>query len=109
MFEIYTISNFDREFKKLAKKYPSIIVDLQILIRELAENPFQGDPLGKDCYKVRMAITSKNKGKSGGSRIITYVKIVNKSVTLLSIYDKSAQNDIADAFLIQLLEDNQLL
>ncbi|WP_254412035.1 type II toxin-antitoxin system RelE family toxin [Dyadobacter diqingensis] len=109
MFDIYTISNFDREFKKLAKKYPSIILDLQILIGKLAENPFQGDPLGKDCYKVRMAITSKNKGKSGGSRVITCVKIANQSVTLLSVYDKSSQDDIPDAFLIQLLEANYLL
>lgn len=51
MFDIYTISNFDREFKKLAKKYPSIILDLQILIGKLAENPFQGDPLVKIAIK----------------------------------------------------------
>jgi hypothetical protein len=29
------------------------------------ENPTQGTPLGKDCYKIRMAISSKNKGKNG--------------------------------------------
>lgn len=56
-----------------------------------------------------MAISSKNRGKSGGSRIITCVKILNKSITLLSIYDKSDQNNISDSHLVSLLEDNDLL
>ena len=74
MFEIYTISNFDREFKKLSKKYPSIVSDFKILLKTLEDQPFQGSPIGKDCYKIRMAISSKNRGKSGGSRVITCVK-----------------------------------
>ncbi|MDZ7880865.1 MAG: type II toxin-antitoxin system RelE/ParE family toxin [Saprospiraceae bacterium] len=55
-----------------------------------------GKPLGKDCYKIRMAISSKNKGKSGGARVITCVKIVDDTLYLLSIYDKSEQEDIPD-------------
>lgn len=109
MFEIYTISNFDREFKKLSKKYPSIVSDFKILLKTLEDQPFQGSPIGKDCYKIRMAISSKNRGKSGGSRVITCVKILNNSITLLSIYDKSDQNNISDNHLISLLEDNDLL
>ena len=53
-------------------------------------------PLGKDCYKVRMAISSKNQGKSGGARVITCVKIVDDTLYLLSIYDKSEQENIPD-------------
>lgn len=109
MFEIYTISNFDRELKKLSKKYPSIISDFKLLLKTLENQPFQGSPIGKDCYKIRMAISSKNRGKSGGSRVITCVKILNNSITLLSIYDKSDQNNISDNHLISLLEDNDLL
>ena len=48
-----------------------------------------GVPIGKGCYKVRMAISSKGKGKSGGARVITYVRIVKKVVVLLTMYDKS--------------------
>lgn len=73
-FEIQSISNFDKELKKLAKKYPSIKQDLIELVEEIIEDPFLGEPLGRDCYKIRMTISSKNKGKSGGSRVITCVK-----------------------------------
>ncbi|WP_310588275.1 hypothetical protein [Dyadobacter sp. CY345] len=66
MFKIFTVKNFDKELKKLLKKYPSLLTDLKKLIKELEEDPYQGILLGKDCYKIRMAISSKNKGKSGG-------------------------------------------
>jgi len=108
-FEILTTPNFDREFKKLAKKYPSIKSDILSLAQSLETNPILGDFLGKDCYKVRMKIASKGKGKSGGSRVITCVKIINEQITLLAIYDKSERSAISDSFLIQLLSDNGLL
>jgi mRNA-degrading endonuclease RelE of RelBE toxin-antitoxin system len=108
-FEIKFISNFDKEIKKLAKKYPSIKQDLMELIEGIIEDPFLGEPLGKDCYKIRMAISSKNKGKSGGSRVITCVKVVKETVFLLSIYDKSEQENIEDGKLKNLLEINDLL
>jgi mRNA-degrading endonuclease RelE of RelBE toxin-antitoxin system len=108
-FEISTVFNFDRELKKLSKKYPSIKADLLELAASLMQNPFQGDGLGRDCYKVRMKISSKNKGKSGGSRIITCVKVVNQKIILLSIYDKSEQSDISNSLLIQLLSENGLI
>ncbi|OOQ60494.1 type II toxin-antitoxin system RelE/ParE family toxin [Mucilaginibacter pedocola] len=108
-FKITTLPNFDRELKALAKKYPSIKLDLLQLINSLSDDPFQGDGLGKDCYKVRMKISSKGKGKSGGSRVITCVKVINEQITLISIYDKSEQADIADKLLQQLLKDAGLL
>jgi len=70
----------------------------------LKENPQQGEALGKDCYKVRIAITSKGKGKSGGSRVIFCLKIVNKTIYLLSIYDKSNRESISDKELDALLK-----
>ncbi len=79
------------------------------LINSLEENPVQGDSLGKDCYKVRMKIASKGKGKSGGSRVITCVKIINEQIKLLSIYDKSEQEAISDNLLIQLLVESGLI
>lgn len=109
MYSVNTLEHFDRELKKLAKKYPSIGTDLKNLVVSLLENPVQGDNLGKDCYKVRMAISAKNRGKSGGARVITCVKITGETITLLSIYDKSAQSDIADGLLQQLLQQNGLL
>jgi hypothetical protein len=75
------------------------------LREELLENPLIGSPLGKDCYKVRMAIGSKNKGKSGGGRIITCVKIVRETIYLLSVYDKGEKEDLDDGELDNLLKN----
>jgi len=102
-FNVYSTGFFDKELKRLAKKYPSVKNDFKALVDSLKEEPKQGQPLGKDCYKVRMAITSKEKGKSGGSRVITCVKIVAGSVFLLSIYDKGDKESISDKELDNLL------
>ena len=95
-FNILTTSLFERKLKHLAKKYLSIASDMEILEKELMQNPTMGDPLGKNCYKVRMAITSKGKGKRAGARIITYIRIVQNTVYLIDIYDKSQQITITD-------------
>jgi hypothetical protein len=103
-FNIYTTDFFDKELKKLSNKYPSLKNDYKALIDFLKKEPKQGQPLGKDCYKIRMAITSKGKGKSDGSRIISCVKIVAASVFLLSIYDKGDKENISDKELDSLLK-----
>lgn len=95
-FSILPTPEFDREAKKLSKKYPSLKKDLADQILFLAKNPTYGEPLGKNCFKIRMAISSKNKGKSGGARIITFVKVVKEIVYLVSIYDKSETDTISD-------------
>jgi mRNA-degrading endonuclease RelE of RelBE toxin-antitoxin system len=92
---------FERELKSLSKKHLSLKSDLLKLTNSLIMDPQQGKPLGNNCYKIRMAISSKNKGKSGGARIITYVKIVEETIYLISIYDKSDTDTIADGELIE--------
>jgi hypothetical protein len=52
-----------------------------------------------------MAIESKNKGKSGGSRVITCVKIVDDTIFLLTVYDKGEQSTIKDKELKMLLKE----
>lgn len=103
-YKIFITDAFEKELKKLLKKYPSLKIDFKILILSLKENPIQGQPLGKDCYKIRMAITSKGKGKSGGSRVISCVKVVASSVFLIAIYDKSEKESINDTDLDALLK-----
>lgn len=102
-FDVVVTDGFKKHAKGIAKKHRSLKSDLNKLIDSLEENPTQGEPLGKDCYKVRMAITSKGKGKSGGSRVITCVKIVNQTAYLLTIYDKSDKESISDKELDELL------
>ncbi len=103
--DIIVTSNFQKKAKRLIKKYHSLKGELADLSKQLIENPDSGTPLGNDCYKIRIAIKSKNKGKSGGARIITSYKIENNIVYLLSIYDKSELNTISDNDLKQLLRE----
>lgn len=102
-FNVVVTDGFKKHAKGIAKKHRSFKSDLNKFIGLLEENPLQGEPLGKDCYKVRMAITSKGKGKSGGSRVITCVKIVNQTAYLLTIYDKSIKENISDKELDELM------
>ena len=60
-FEIISTPPFERELKHLAKKYPSIKKDIALLATELLHNPSLGTAIGFNCYKIRMAITSKRK------------------------------------------------
>lgn len=102
-FNVVVTLGFKKHAKGIAKKHRSLKADITELIDSLEQDPTQGEPLGKDCYKVRMAITSKGKGKSGGSRVITCVKVIEENVYLLSIYDKSDKESISDKELDELL------
>ena len=97
-----TTNDFERAAKRLSKKYPSLAADIRNLKADLIENPYLGISLGDDMYKVRMAISSKNKGKSGGARVITCVQIVNDEIHLLTMYDKSEIDNISDEYLDEL-------
>jgi len=95
-FEVVATGTFHRKVKTLAKKHTSLRNDLAPLIASLASDPTQGTSLGMGCYKIRVAIKSKGKGKSGGARIITYMKKIKRTVYLLDIYDKSDQDTLSD-------------
>lgn len=90
-YSITTSSYFDVAAKKLVKKYPSFKEDLVNFGKSLLENPKQGAELAPGIRKIRMAIKSKGKGKSGGARVITYNFITQEmdgNIVLLLIYDK---------------------
>jgi hypothetical protein len=93
---------FSRQFKQLAKKYKSLGEDYKVLKEELLKNPLQGDDLGGGVRKIRMAIGSKGKGKSGGARVLTLnvmVSLDSASVTLLTIYDKNEIDSVSDQYI----------
>ena len=103
-YSVIVTSNFKKEVKVLLKKYPSLKNELLDLVEKLEKNPRTGTPLGKDCFKIRLAIRSKGKGKRAGGRIISCVKVTAFKVFLLSIYDKSNQESVSDKELDMLLE-----
>ena len=104
-YNIIAVPTFRKELKQLVKKYHSLKTDLALLFESLEENPIQGTYLGKNCYKIRLAIASKGKGKSGGVRIITNFVIADETVYLLSIYDKSSKESLSDKELDELLQE----
>ncbi|WP_257667186.1 type II toxin-antitoxin system RelE/ParE family toxin [Parapedobacter tibetensis] len=92
----------DKQAKRLAKKYPSLKMDLAGHIKKLADEPEQGMALGNSFYKIRLAIASK--GKSGGARVVTYVKVARNTVYLSSIFDKSERSTVTDRELEQIFK-----
>lgn len=98
------LDGFAKSAKKLAKRYRSFDTDLSKLIGELKINPLLGIPLGGNLRKIRLSIKSKAKGKSGGARVVTYVILVEETVFMLAVYDKSEIDDISLSELRSLLK-----
>ena len=103
-YNIEVTAFFEKHLKRLTKKFPSLKKEYAELVILLKKTPEQGTSLGNNCYKVRLSITSKNKGKSGGARVITHLQVTKTKIFLLSIYDKSEQNDIFDKDLVDWLK-----
>jgi len=107
--KIVITNNFGKEAKKLLKKYKSLKVELHNLNEELMENPKLGTPIGNDTYKIRLAVKSKGKGKSGGLRVITHLEVnlhideESQNIYLLSIYDKTDTESILKKEIIRII------
>ena len=96
-FKIIPTPTFAKSLKALAKRHKSMKSDIKQLTESLEENPLQGVELTPGVRKIRMAITSKGSGKSGGARVITYNILATEQdgeVYLLEIYDKSDYSTI---------------
>ena len=101
---VLTIPQFEKDVKKLAKKFKAIKKDLSNLISDLEEEPTQGTSLGHGLYKLRLANSSIPTGKSGGFRVITYFIDDENNLYLLSIYSKTEKENISDEELKEALK-----
>ncbi len=108
-YKVTYTARFQKEAKRLAKKYPSLEENLMQLVELLKADPKQDTPLGKNLYKIRLEIESKAQGKSGGARVITYVVFSKNIVFLTAIYDKSEQDSISTARILKLLKEEGIL
>ena len=111
-YEFYSTQEFIKELKTLSKKYKSLKDDVKKLQEEFVANPNLGISLGDGLRKIRLNITSKNTGKSGGARVISHELLIEvgttdetKSVAFISIYDKS-EYDTADLDIIKKIVNN---
>lgn len=103
-YKIVSIQLFDKQAKYLSKKYPSLKNDLAKLIEKLQNKPDYGVALGNNFFKIRLAIQSKGKGKSAGARVITFVKVIETTVYLTSIYEKGEKDTITTKELEQIFK-----
>ncbi|MBI3193099.1 MAG: type II toxin-antitoxin system RelE/ParE family toxin [Ignavibacteriae bacterium] len=103
-YNVKSIDVFERQAERLKKKYASLKGELTDLILSLQQNPRQGIYIGDNCYKIRLAIASKGKGKSGGARMITHVLIEKENVYLLTIFDKSEKENMTERELRELIK-----
>lgn len=103
-FSIVPLRPFERQLERLVKKFPSLRDEIAALTGSLGSNPFQGKPLGRSAYKIRIAIASKGKGKSGGGRVVTFVQVTSTRVYLLTIFDKSERDTLSDKELKSLID-----
>jgi len=104
-YSIQLTQNFTKEAKKLVKKYASLKNELADLFEELQNNPTIGTPLGNNIYKIRLAISSKGKGKRGGARVLSFVKVSDTTVLLFSIFSKGTKDNITDKEIEELIRN----
>jgi len=106
---IKTLSPFNKDVKRLYKKYKQLPQDLKALNSELIKNPKVGIELGNRCYKIRLANSSIPTGKSGGFRIIYYHIDINDNLYLMTMYSKNELDNIDDKIILEILKENGLI
>jgi mRNA-degrading endonuclease RelE of RelBE toxin-antitoxin system len=102
-------AEFKRNLRQLAKKYRHIQSDLQPILDQLASRSKPGDQVPRvryEVFKVRAKNSDVAKGKSGGYRLIYYVKS-ELEVVLITVYSKTEQGDIAPAAIRQIILDSE--
>lgn len=110
-FDVITTPHFEREARILKKRYRSFKEDLENFIDSLSENPLQGIELSPGIRKIRLAITSKGRGKSGGVRVITYTICASESdgrVYLVDVYDKADYSTVDVSVVKSMIADLEL-
>lgn len=107
-YNIFPTQRFIKEIKRLTKKYPSLKDEFVSLVETLKENPSTGTFIGNNCYKIRLSIASKGKGKRGGARVITYLYLQAETIYLLLVYDKSEMEDIKNSELRKIIQELNL-
>ncbi len=104
MMKIRISDEFKSAYKRLKKKHKSLDADFEALLMSLQDNPRQGVEIHDDIWKIRMNISSKGRGKSGGARVIIRVRIVQDELQLIYIYDKADFENVSDAYLRDILK-----
>jgi mRNA-degrading endonuclease RelE of RelBE toxin-antitoxin system len=106
--KIISTSEFEKDVKKLFKKYKLITQDLKKLREILLEEPKAGISLSNHTYKLRLPNSSTSSGKSGGFRVIYYFLDQNNNIHLLKIYSKTDLENLSEDKILEILKNNNL-
>jgi len=87
---------FNKAVKQLKKRFRNIDADFTNFVNSVENEEDLGVYLGNGVYKARISNSNKNSGKSGGYRLISYLKLVENELYLLFIYDKSDYDTISE-------------
>lgn len=90
---------FKRNLRALSKRFQHLRSDIEPVIEQLRAGNFIGDQIprtGYTLYKVRIRNRDAQRGKSGGYRLIYYLR-TPLSVILITVFSKSEQSDISAA------------
>lgn len=108
-YKILETSLYSKLVKKLKKRYKNINDDIDVFTNSINDISKLGTNIGNNIYKARIANSDKNKGKSAGYRLISYLKIENSTITYMYIYDKSDLENISEEQLDKaIIEASQL-
>ncbi len=97
---------FQRNIRDLSKKYPGIRQDIEPVISQIQMGQTPGDRvpgIGYPLFKVRIRNTDARKGKSGGYRVIYFLKTPDQ-IILITIYSKSDQSDVSTLQIKRIIE-----
>jgi len=94
---------YKKAFKKLSKTYRNIDLDVKDFLKSIETKEDLGVELKSNVFKVRIKNSDKNKGKSSGYRLISYLTIVENELHLLYIYDKSKLVNVTEKELDELI------
>lgn len=108
-YEVKYTSDFEHSLKRIAKKQRSIYNDLLTLVHQLEQEPQTGIQIRTNLYKIRLSISSSNRGKSGGARVVTYVVQAKETVFLVEIFLKSEAETINEDLMIRRLSEQGYL
>jgi len=102
----YTVIEQDlykKAVKKLSKNYRNIESDVKDFLKSINTKNDLGIELKSNVFKVRIKNSDKNKGKSAGYRLISYLAVIENELHLLYIYDKSSLVNITEKEIDELI------
>lgn len=100
---------FKQQVRRLSRKYRSIRSDVQPLINQLEAGETPGDQIqgiGHTIYKVRVKNSGAKRGKSGGYRVIYYLRTA-ESALLITVYSKTEQSDIEAGDIVEIIRQEE--